>query len=82
MSYGIPLICSDIPVLREVLKDGENSLLVQPDESAQWVRAIQKISSDKELQISLSERARQDFETMYSWNIRAKNILTGLNVDL
>ena len=62
MHAGLPVIASDIPVLREVLQDaaGESAgLLVSPDDSAAWSRAIQRIFEDNSLRTALSLRARR-----------------------
>ena len=40
MAAGKAIICSDLPVLREVIEDGRNGLLVAPDDPDAWVAAV------------------------------------------
>ena len=70
-----------MPVLREVLKDHKNSLLVQPDDTLGWIKAIKEIKDHKELREYISINSRQDFEKMYSWNKRAENVLKGIEIN-
>ncbi len=75
MSWGLPVLCSDLPVLREVLVDKSNALLLPPDSVDSWAEALKTLQKDLELRRSLANRARQDFLDHYSWLSRAKRIL-------
>jgi len=41
MGAGIPLVASDLPSLREILVDGENALLVAPDDPAALAAGVE-----------------------------------------
>jgi glycosyltransferase involved in cell wall biosynthesis len=75
MSCGIPIISSDLPVLKEVLRDGFNSLLVKPNDINDWSDALQRISYSPDLSAKLGENAYRDYKEKYTWKIRAKSIL-------
>tara|TARA_Y100000589_G_C27179385_1_gene640123 strand:- start:1591 stop:2706 length:1116 start_codon:yes stop_codon:yes gene_type:complete len=75
MSTGVPIISSDLPVLREVLIHEENALLVQPDDVADWVGALDRIIEDKNFGSKLGIRAQRDINEKYTWKKRAENIL-------
>lgn len=75
MSTGRPMIASDLPVLREVLKQGVNSLLVNPNDLKGWVNALKKLYFDPELRQRLGMTAREELIETYSWENRAKRIL-------
>lgn len=75
MSWGLPILCSDLPVLREVLCDGDNAMLLKPDDPQDWARALQALQQDTDLRQSLARKARSDFLQHYSWEGRAKRIL-------
>ena len=78
MGHGKAIVCSDLPVLREVLTDGVNARLANPDAPEEWVSAIRALHSSPETRVALGARARIDFVEKYSWDRRAEHILDGL----
>jgi glycosyltransferase involved in cell wall biosynthesis len=73
-----PIIASDLPVLREVLRDGENALLVAPTDPEAWRAAILRLLHDAGLRQALGKSARRDFREHYTWERRAEKVLAGL----
>ena len=74
MAHKKSIISSDIPVLREVL-DEENSILVEPDNINAWANALNQMAQP-DLREKLSVKAHQDFLRYYTWQSRAKTILS------
>ncbi len=75
MAAARPVICSDLPVLREVLRHGDNALLAAPGDTAAWVRALERLRRDPQLGGRIAAQARSDFENHYTWSRRAERIL-------
>jgi glycosyltransferase involved in cell wall biosynthesis len=75
MSHGKAILASDLPVLREVLTDGENATLLPPENIARWVAALRQFSEDEQLRHRLGNAAEAEFLRRYSWEQRAKAIL-------
>lgn len=75
MNTGKPIIASDLKVLREVLENERNALLVNPDDLDQWIKAISRVINDKELAISLAKNAYQDLLDHHTWKRRVEHIL-------
>jgi len=73
MAIGKPIICSDMPVLREVLEDGVNGVLCPCDDINAWCTAIERLYKDKAWASQLSENAKKMFEK-YTWRQRAKGL--------
>ena len=73
MSHKKVIICSDILVLREVLNEG-NSILVDAENSEEWVEAIKKLQS-RELRKSLANNAYNDFLKEYTWKNRIQKVI-------
>ncbi|WP_018862242.1 glycosyltransferase family 4 protein [Thioalkalivibrio sp. ALJ3] len=73
-----PIVAADLPVLREVLRDGENALLAGPGNVEEWVRALELLRDDGELARRLGEQARSDYEARHTWDARAGHILSEL----
>jgi glycosyltransferase involved in cell wall biosynthesis len=78
MSWGKPILCSDLPVLHEVIEDGRNGLLLPPDDPTTWVAALQRLINDSVERERLGGRARADFLTHHTWRRRADRVLEEL----
>ena len=78
LAWGRPMVFSELPVLREVLRDGENALLVPPDDVEAWVAAIARLRDDVGLSERLATRARADFIAHHTWDTRVATVLAGL----
>jgi glycosyltransferase involved in cell wall biosynthesis len=76
LSVGVPIISSNISVLKEVLVDGENCLLVEPDDVNAWSDALQRIILNEELEEKLGFNAYNLYKDKYTWKHRAKDMLT------
>ena len=75
MATSKPIISSDLPVQREVLRNGENALLVPPDDLEAWKLALLRLIDDAALRRKLGANARADFEREYTWGSRAAKVL-------
>jgi glycosyltransferase involved in cell wall biosynthesis len=75
MASGRPIVASDLPSLREVLRDGENSLLVQPGNPPAFVAAIARLKEDAALGARLARQAREDVRD-FTWARRAERLET------
>lgn len=71
-SFGVPIVSSNLPVLREILND-KNSVLVRYDDINEWINAI-NLLEDSNLRKSLSSKGLDEIKDKYSWNVRAKKI--------
>lgn len=71
MSFGVPIISSDLPVLREVL-NSQNSLLVEPANIKSWNDALMKLRYDISFRSKIATKAKNDHKNYYTWNQRAK----------
>ena len=71
MGSGRPIVASDLPSLREVLRDGENALLVEPGNPQALVAAIDRIKKDAGLGGRLAAQALQDVQA-FTWARRAE----------
>jgi len=78
MALGKAIVCSDLPVLREVLTDQRNALLVPPEDVTAWVAAIHRLQADESLRQRLGDAARNDFLAQYSWQMRAQKVIADL----
>ena len=73
MASGRPIVASDLPSLREVLRHDENALLVEPGNPQALVAGIQRIKDDPALGPRLAEQARADV-AQFTWARRAERL--------
>ena len=73
MASGRPIVASDLPSLREVLRDGENALLAEPGNAAALTRGILRIKNDAALGERLARQAVEDVR-QYTWTRRAERL--------
>ena len=70
LALGKPIVASDLPALREVLRDQENAILVPPDRPLALAAALREVLDDPALAERLGRGARAD-APQYSWDRRA-----------
>ena len=73
MAAGRPIVASDLPSLREVLRHEQNALLVEPGNPQALVAAIARIKDDPELGRRLAAQAVQDVRE-FTWARRAERL--------
>ena len=73
MASGRPIVASDLPSLREILRNGENALLVEPGNPQALVAGIQRIKDDPALGRRLAAQARVDV-AQFTWARRAERL--------
>ncbi len=67
MSVGIPVITTPVGGNPELIKDGENGLLVAYNDQAAWTGAIEKLLADEPLQEKFSVNGQQ-FVEKFKWS--------------
>ncbi len=75
MSSGKPILCSDLPVLREVLEDGRTALFCTPDDPEAWSAAIGRLVAEAGSARGIGATALAEFSGKYTWQARARDIL-------
>jgi glycosyltransferase involved in cell wall biosynthesis len=74
MAAARPIVATDFPTVREVLRDGDNALLAAPDSAESIARGLRRALEDRSLADKISRRAREDVNA-YTWEERARKIL-------
>jgi glycogen synthase len=66
MAAGTPVISTNIPVVDEIVRDGENGLLIPYDDSAALGRAILSVLGDDTLRARLVAGGRRSLDEQFS----------------
>ncbi len=74
MAAGVPILATDLPSIREVLRHNENAWLVPPGDPKALAEGIRHLLENPALAERLAQRAKQDVQR-YTWRNRAAIIL-------
>ncbi len=67
MAYGVPVIASDLPVVRELLTETEGALIA-PERPAELARMIQILLESPEKLETMGRLAKQKVQSFYTWD--------------
>jgi glycosyltransferase involved in cell wall biosynthesis len=67
MAAGVPVVATNVPGIRDVVRDGENGLLVPARDPAALAAAIQKVFSNPNLRDELIRGGRRSVADRYTW---------------
>jgi len=70
MAMQKPIIASRVSGICEVIRDGYNGLLVDPEKPEEWIEAIEAVLDSKSLQSKLGRNALESAKE-YDWDILA-----------
>ncbi len=73
LAAGRPIVASDLPAIREVLRHGENAVLVEPGSPEALAAGIHQVLSDAALARRLARRAFDDAGA-FAWERRAERL--------
>lgn len=74
MAVGTPIVCSDLPVLKDIVKSGQTGILCRVGDSVDLSRAIaQAINMSDSQRRELADRARAEVRTRYTVDIFVSN---------
>lgn len=78
LSAGKPIVSSDLPAVRAILTNGEDSLLVPAGDLEALKSALQRLDRDDDLRARLGTAARKRFLERGTWRNRAARLLDEL----
>jgi glycosyltransferase involved in cell wall biosynthesis len=80
MSYGLAIVVSDLPRIREVFAGKEAALLCDPEDREAWRLAVQRLRDDPALRAQLGTDARQLQAERFDAKARAATVLDKIEV--
>jgi glycosyltransferase involved in cell wall biosynthesis len=79
MSMQKPVIASRVAGIQEVVSDGENGFLADPDSPEEWIQKLQTLLNSEKLAAKIGENARRTVEDKFDWDRLAKQCEEALN---
>lgn len=74
-TFGSPIVATGVGANAELIRDGENGLLIPPDDESALADALTQLLDDEALARRLGEAAARDADTYLSWDGVARTIL-------
>jgi glycosyltransferase involved in cell wall biosynthesis len=68
MAAGVPVIGTNAPGIRDVIRNGETGLLVPVGSPQELAEAIRRVKGDSALRHRLVARAQEDVRERFTWN--------------
>lgn len=72
MAMGKAIVASEVDGIKEVISNQENGVLVNPNDIAEWTKAVTSLLSDISMAKRIGENARQTVKEKYDWESLAK----------
>lgn len=79
MSFGKAILVSDLPTIREVVENGVDSVMCNPDDLDSWIENLDYLVNNKNFRDILGENAMKKFKNNYTWKKRVNYILNEVN---
>lgn len=76
MAMGIPTVAPDMANIRDLISDGENGLLFEPENQLSLKKALGELLKSKELVTRIGRMARNSIVNKRNWNDIAQEIIT------
>lgn len=81
MAMARPVIASRLGQIASVIVDGENGLLVEPDDACALAQAIERLANDEAMRVRLGAAARQTVVDGYTWQHNAARVFDKYKAD-
>jgi glycosyltransferase involved in cell wall biosynthesis len=75
LACGRPVVASNLPVVRELVREGRDVLLVPPDAPEALAAAVLRLLSDPKLAARLADRGRRRVRETFTWKRAQKRLL-------
>lgn len=72
MAMQKPIIASKVSGIQDVVQDGENGFLADPEKITEWIEKLEKILKHEVMAEEIGQNARETIVQQYEWNYVAK----------
>ena len=69
MSFGLPVISTNISAMPEIIQDGKTGLLIEPGDGNALLRAMKSLAESRALREEMGARGRARFISHFSRNV-------------
>ena len=75
MSAGLPIVCSDFPLWKEIVEDNDCGICVNPESAQEIAEAILYLNENKDKAEEMGRKGRKAVLKKYNWTAEAEKLL-------
>lgn len=75
MYYGIPILSTDCPSIKELVEKEECGLVYESEQTKQFAENVIRLYEDADLRKQLSANSRKAVEERYNWDVNVRDML-------
>ncbi|MEM8857563.1 MAG: glycosyltransferase family 4 protein [Chloroflexota bacterium] len=75
MATGLPIIATDIGALSEIIQDGKQGLIIEPNQANQLLNALEKLIDDPSLRKKMGENGIERVTQMFNAEKNARQVI-------
>lgn len=75
MAAGKPILCSNLPIIQEIITNDYNGILLPASDEEEWAETIDELRDDPEICKALGKNAYESLKDNYTWDKRAAAVL-------
>lgn len=75
MSVGIPVLCSNLPRIQEIVEGSRCGLCVDPNSPEAIARGIRRLYDDPDLRAEMGANGRRAISSTYNWDVEGQRLL-------
>ncbi len=79
MQHGLPVISSPEGAIPEIIDNGRNGFIVDPNNISQLTDKVLKLVNDKNLRLKMGMEARKKYEEKYTIDVYQKNLAMAID---
>lgn len=76
MAAGIPVVCSDFPLWKQIVEENECGIAVNPDNEKSIIEAVNQLLSDRELAQRYGLNGKRAIIDKYNWSKEERKLLS------
>jgi glycosyltransferase involved in cell wall biosynthesis len=75
MAFGIPIVASDLPEIRKIIKETGTGILVDPSKVKEIADNIIYLADNPEVVEEMRKNGKKAFQTTYNWDAQSSELL-------
>ena len=74
LASGRPVVAGDVPSVREIVRDRDHALLLEPENTDAWTRGLQELLGNRSVAAEMAQRGRE-LAISCTWSNRARPLV-------